>query len=300
MVGKLVSVGLHSGLTIETMLDPKVQPFLFDHQIDGTPVLPGVMGIEAFAEAASLLVPGWHVEALEEVNYLAPFKFYRGEPRTVTINATIYAQGDALFAECKLIGVRTLPNQADPQITTHFTARVRLNKQAMASVKVSAFGKPAGHIVEAKDIYRLYFHGPAYQVVKRAWWDGKRIVGLMNSDLRNNHHPAGLPTLAAPRFIELCFQTAGIWEMGIQGRMGLPLQIGRVSLARVADLAGEVYAVVIPNLDTGSFDAEVVDARGNCYLAFTGYRTVAVPDAIDAGELKRLQSLMSDRAVAAD
>ena len=32
-------------------------------------------------------------------------------------------------------------------------------------------------IIEAADIYRLYFHGPAYQVLERAWWDGKRMSG---------------------------------------------------------------------------------------------------------------------------
>ncbi len=69
-------MGLQSGLKIETTLDPAIQPFLHDHQIDGTPVLPGVMGIEAFAEAALCLLPGWHVEAIEDVNFLAPFKFY--------------------------------------------------------------------------------------------------------------------------------------------------------------------------------------------------------------------------------
>ena len=77
MVGKIASVGVQSGLTIETTLDPAIQPFLHDHQIDGTPVLPGVMGIEAFAEAALCLLPGWHVEAIEDVNFLAPFKFYQ-------------------------------------------------------------------------------------------------------------------------------------------------------------------------------------------------------------------------------
>jgi len=30
-----------AGLTIETTLDPREQPFLHDHQIEGTPVLPG-------------------------------------------------------------------------------------------------------------------------------------------------------------------------------------------------------------------------------------------------------------------
>ena len=66
---------------MRTTLDPVGQPFLNDHRIDGTAVLPGVMGIEAFAEAASLLAPeGWHVDAVEDVDFLVPVKFYRDEP----------------------------------------------------------------------------------------------------------------------------------------------------------------------------------------------------------------------------
>ena len=230
MIGKIASAGLFSPLTIETTLDPAIQPFLHDHQIDGTPVLPGVMGIEAFAEAALCLLPGWHVEAIEDVNFLAPFKFYRSEPRPVTVEAVIHPHGDGLIADCRLLGRRPLPNQTEPQVTTHFTARARLVKHAPALVTVPPLGRPDGHIIEAADIYRLYFHGPAYQVVERAWWDGKRIVGLMAKGLPNNHHPSVLPTLMAPRLIELCFQTAGVWEMGIEGRMGLPQHIDRVSL----------------------------------------------------------------------
>ncbi|PYX84045.1 MAG: beta-ketoacyl synthase, partial [Acidobacteria bacterium] len=70
MVAKVASMGIHQGLSIDTVLDPAVQPFLHDHQIDGTPVLPGVMGIEAFAEAALCMLPGWHIEAIENVNFL--------------------------------------------------------------------------------------------------------------------------------------------------------------------------------------------------------------------------------------
>ena len=238
MVGKIAAAGLYSPLTIETTLDPAVQPFLHDHQIDGTPVLPGVMGIEGFAEAASCLLPGWQVAAIEDVNFLAPFKFYRSEPRTVTVQTSVHPQDDALVADCRLIGRRSLPNQTVPQVTTHFTARVRLTKNAGALISRSPLAVPEGNIVEAAEIYRLYFHGPAYQVLERAWWDGNRIVGLMATGLGNNHQPAELPTLMAPRLIELCFQTAGVWEMGVQGRMGLPQHVDRVSLAPLDPRAG--------------------------------------------------------------
>jgi malonyl CoA-acyl carrier protein transacylase len=301
MIGKIASAGLYSPLTIETMLDPAIQPFLHDHQIDGTPVLPGVMGIEAFAEAALCLLPGWHVEAIEDVNFLAPFKFYRNEPRPVTVEAVIHPHGDGLIAECRLLGRRPLPNQTEPQVTAHFTARARLVKHAPALLTVPALGRPDGHIIEAADIYRLYFHGPAYQVVERAWWDGKRIVGLMAKGLPNNHHPSGLPTLMAPRLIELCFQTAGVWEMGVEGRMGLPQHIDRVSLlvCDPEEAEGQLYAVVTPNPLEGSFDAEIVDAKGTRYLQLSGYRTVAVPGAVDAGRLEALRAAMLLETVAA-
>jgi acyl transferase domain-containing protein/NAD(P)-dependent dehydrogenase (short-subunit alcohol dehydrogenase family) len=298
MIGRIASASLYSGSAIETTLDPTLQPFLHDHQIDGTPVLPGVMGVEAFAEAALCLLSGWRLEAIEDVNFLAPFKFYRSEPRTVTTEVVISPRGNGLVAECRLIGRRPLPNQAEPQVTTHFTGRVRLAKRPPEALPALRLGTPAGVVIDAADIYRLYFHGPAYQVLERAWWDGKRIVGLMSKGLRNNHHPSELPTVIAPRLIELCFQTAGLWEMGVQGRMGLPQHIDRVSL-----LLGEpdptqvrLYAVVTPDPKHGAFDAEVVDTAGNHYLCVRGYRTVALPDAVSADRLKALQNLMTAEA----
>jgi hypothetical protein len=122
----------------------------------------------------------------------------------------------------------------------------------------------------------------------------------MAKNLPDNHHPSELPVLMAPRLIELCFQTAGVWEMGVQSRMGLPQQIDRVSLLRSPDLAeGRLYAVVSPNQAQGSFDAEVVDSGGNRYVQLSGYRTVPVPSGFDAGHLKALQMAMSVEPVAA-
>ncbi len=297
VTGKITSAGLFRPLKIETTLDPKVQPFLYDHQINGTPVLPGVMGLEAFAEAASSLLPGWHIAAVENVDFLAPFKFYRNEPRTLTIEALVHPTGHMILADFRLIGLRARPNEAVPQPKTHFTAHIRLTPQAPMAMTMPPLNSLSEPTVEAATIYRLYFHGPAYQVIERAWWDGKRIVALMAGNLPGNHHPADLPTTVEPRLIELCFQAAGIWEMGVQGRMGLPQHIDHVSLFHKPDSTeGRLYAVVTPDAERESFDAEVVDTAGNSYVQLNGYRTVAVPNAVDAEALKELQALMLVKA----
>jgi NAD(P)-dependent dehydrogenase (short-subunit alcohol dehydrogenase family) len=296
MMGKIVAASVSGGFAVETTLDPHAQPFLYDHQIEGTPVLPGVMGIEAFAEAAACLLPGWHGAAVEEVNFLAPFKFYRGEPREIQVETRIHPQGDELVADCRLIGRRTLPNQIESQRTIHFTGRVRLSKQPAQTLS-RMLGKVEGHIIESSDIYRIYFHGPAYQVVEKAWWDGKRIIGLMTDHLPPNHWPQELSTIVAPRLIELCFQTAGIWELGVQGRMGLPQQVRDVSLFRTPNAdAGPLYAVLSPEAAQGGFDVEVLDAKGNCYLRLTGYQTVALPNGVDAKSLRTLHEVMRGEA----
>jgi hypothetical protein len=160
-------------------------------------------------------------------------------------------------------------------------------------VEVAAhqFAAPKGDILEAADIYRIYFHGPAYQVLGRAWLDGDRVAGQMAGNLPTHHNPATKPVLLAPRLIELCFQTAGLWEITAEGRMGLPRHVDRVCLWRAPELAsGPLYAVVTHGSEQGSFDAEVVDAAGNRYLQMSGYKTVALPDRVDSVLLKALHA----------
>jgi hypothetical protein len=165
---------------------------------------------------------------------------------------------------------------------------------------VRPLGAPAGQVVESDTIYGVYFHGPAYQVLERAWWNGIRMIGLMAKNLPANHEPPELKTLMAPRLIELCFQTAGLWELGVQGRMGLPQHLHEVRLERSPALAeGRLYATVMPDPNNGGFDVDVIDETGNRYVHLSGYRTVALPRGADSQALATLQDVMSLSAIAA-
>jgi hypothetical protein len=125
------------------------------------------------------------------------------------------------------------------------------------------------------------------------------MIGLLAKDLPDNHHPSNLPTLMAPRLIELCFQTAGLWEMGAQARMGLPQHLDQVSSWPMFELPeARLYALVTPGPE-GTFDAEVVDAKGNLYVRLGGYRTIAMPGAVNADHVKVLQRMLRPAPVAA-
>ncbi len=281
MVGRVTAMGVHGGLVVETTLDPAEQPFLGDHEIEGTPVLPGVMGIEAFAEVAALPLPGWRVVGVEDVEFLAPCKFYRHEPRTLEITATFRREDDQMVADCRLVGRRQLANQPDPQVTVHFTGRVRLARAPLgAEAPAPPPPSPDGKGTTADAIYGVYFHGPAFRVLERAWRGDQGPVGLYATGLPSDHVPADRPELASPRLIELFFQTAGIWEIGREGRFGLPQHVDRIVFHPALDSPHGRVEALVEALD-GGFGGRVVDEGGAVLVEVQGYRTVALPGAVD-------------------
>jgi hypothetical protein len=292
MTGTVTAMGLYSGLIVDTTLDPREQPFLYDHQIGGTPVLPGVMGIEALVEAAGLLFPDRYVGAIEDVDFAVPFKFYRGEPRTVRARAFFRLDGDDVVADCRLEGSRTLHGQSEPEVTTHFRARVRLVvRPPVADTHRDIVRNPVQRPVAKEDIYKVFFHGPAYRVVENSWRDGEGLVGLYAGDLPDNHAPAERRTVAEPRWLELCFQTAGIMELAGTEKMGLPHHVGAVRILHPSDQArGRVVAAVTST--GGAFDAAVVDESGEVMMTVEGYRTMAMPDTVSGDLLRPLKEAM--------
>jgi hypothetical protein len=281
LVGDVVEASLLDGLVVRTTLDPAEQPFLHDHRIDGTPVLPGVMGMEAFAEVARLLVPQWQVVAVEDVDFLTPVKFYRDEPRPVTITAALRPDGADLVADCRLEAERLLPGSDSVQRTVHFTGRVRLSSHPLEDEEAGPVIRTAGApALSPPDVYRLYFHGPAYQVVGEAWRDDGGAAGRLAEHLPEGSAPESAPTVLRPRLEELCFQVAGLWEAGHEGRLALPAHVDRLSL--LPELAAGRFdgAVAVAHPVTGKpgvYDCQVLDPTGHVVLRLEGYGTVPLP-----------------------
>jgi len=284
MLGSVKAARLYGGLEVETRLDPNNQPFLYDHAMEGTPLLPGVMGTEAFGQLAMALAPGYTVEAIVDEQFHAPFKFYRMEPQVLHLNAIATPLGDGrLVARAALRSVRDLGKPGlPPQDKLHFTAGVRLAKeQERPSID---FTPPSVESlpIPAEAIYRVYFHGPAYQVLERAGVDGETAIGLMAADLPPNTDPVDAASIMAPRLIELCFQTAGVWDIQTTGTMALPLGLASVTAYRQPADAGDrrLYALVTTPDGGERFDARVVDANGEVYIDLKGYRTVDLPGSV--------------------
>jgi NAD(P)-dependent dehydrogenase (short-subunit alcohol dehydrogenase family) len=286
MLSHVASYDLNRGLTLEADLDPQVQPFLRDHALDGTPILPGVMGIEGFTVAArhigSALASGkagLEVARLEDIQFLTPFKFYRNQPRRITWVVVALREPEGLVVHVTLESTRLLKTNAVEHMR-HFSGKVYLQPEMVhEEVTTEAPRWNGAYTVKSEDIYRLYFHGPAFQVLDGVQRSGDTLLGKLSKRLPAFTGEAH-DLLSTPTLVELCFQTAGIWEIGKTGSLALPRSIHSLTLYRRSINGAAIYAEVKPQQSADgqlSFDARVVDADGSLYLELKDYRTTPLP-----------------------
>ena len=275
----------YEGLVLTTVLDPK-QPFLDHHRIEGIPVMPGVMGVELFAQAARALLPKANIKAVRDVQFAAPFKCYRDEPREAIVTIRIVDGAHGKRAMCSLHSIQTIKGAdkpAEPKL--HFAATLVLSDGPQVTDKREVpAAKDGGGTVGKGDLYKAYFHGPAFQVLETTHVtnDGKSLLGRLQLSMPELTS-AGGGLLTAPRLLELCFQTAGVIEIGSTRKLGLPSRIDEVRVYEGADDVGTRAAQVrVDNDGEGlKFDAVVTDESGGVLLEVVGYHTSALPTQMD-------------------
>jgi 3-hydroxymyristoyl/3-hydroxydecanoyl-(acyl carrier protein) dehydratase len=301
MFSQVTRYDAQDGVILEADVDPTIEPFLRDHALNGIPVLPGVIGIEGFSVAArhiaSVLASdkqGFIVSQLEDVQFKLPFKFYRNETRRITWKARVIAEQRGLVVYASLESTHRRQDQR-LEVLEHFTGRVILEH---AGVETQAHVTAAPHwngnaTVGSDDIYRLYFHGPAFQVLEGVQSSGDTVLGRLNKNLP----PATSDgrRLSTPTLVELCFQTAGIYEAGATGVLALPQSIGSLHIYRDDIRDTPIFAEVTPlHAKDGSlsFNARVLDENGNIYLEIKNYHTSPLPYAAEPGLIAPLKVLL--------
>ena len=283
---RLLRADPYEGIVLAIELDP-ADPFLDHHRIEGVPVLPGVMGVELFAAAARTLVPNRTVTAIRDVEFAAPFKCYRDEKREALVTLRVEETAHGMRARCTLTSIQTIKGAdrpAEPKL--HFAATLVLSSGPTPPAQRALPGeKPGGGSVSRDDLYRAYFHGDAFRVLQRSSvaGDGKALLGRLAQPMPPMSKRDGLVLHTAPRLLELCFQTAGVIEIGSTRKLGLPSRIEEVLIHEGADDAGERTAEVrLAKVGEGlRFDAWVCNEQGQVLLEVRGYGTSALPSAME-------------------
>ena len=263
-------------------LDAANMAMLDDHRIEGTAVLPGVMGMELFAQATRALDPSTRVVGYEDVVFERPVKAHDGKEVSVQVTARPAGAGRVRVV---LESLRRLATGKESR-TQHFTATVLTGT---LQGPPQPFVLPTEDLVsegpDAETIYEVFFHERSYRVLDRVPFMGPR--GLVAIGQTSEADPApgvrAAQLTSDPLAREAALQAAGLWSMSQDGRMRLPAAIGRVSLFGTAAPGEELVIRVSPrSCDVehhARYDAEVWTREGRLLQRLESL------DMIDAGPL---------------
>ena len=302
---------LADGITLAGTLDPTCEGFLQDHALRGIAVMPGVMGIEGFVTAAEFVVSKllseggpYRAYQVTDVHFEQPLKFYRDEPRKVLWKVQVTRQQDVLTAHVRMQSVLDT-RLGETKVLDHFSGSVHLalpetlkgseTRQAHPSGTQAPRmnGKPR---VSAEDIYDLYFHGPAFQVLQNVQQQGEYVLGQCQFGSLSEVDRL-LNAASQPLLVESCFQTAGVWEIGHDGRFSLPQSIGKLSLYPINKNGHQVYTFVRPRHNGNgqvTFDAWVVDDHDQVYLEIQDYQTSPLVAGLEEASVKPFRAIIED------
>jgi hypothetical protein len=149
------------------------------------------------------------------------------------------------------------------------------------------------------DIYRLFFHGPAFRVVDRAQYRNARMYCRLAPDLPPSHRGRSTASEMAPRLIEFALQSAGLLELAVSGRMMIPHSVASIErfLPIDVDHAGAIFATAAFDAqDPAAVTIDVTDELGRTALRVVRYRTEPLPFAVNVIASSRLREQLLGNA----
>ncbi len=276
-LGNVTSLQERSEIHLEKEFNLDSDPYLADHAIEGTPYVPGVMGIETFMETATALM-GDVPQGLKDVHFYLPIKLLRNRPQAVRVIGKASGNEASMEIESDFINSKGVKMG---NTRRHFTAKTLDSFTSnWESVKAEAMsGLNGAYAVTKEEIYKKYFHGPSFQVlggIVRV--DKHSSLAVYNTTPRPQWNDGPRTLLANPMLIEAAFQCCGFQDMSIEHKMTLPDGIAEVAVfnRQVPPAQLYLYGVSRGNTADGKtlHDAYVFDAQGNVWVEIHGYQAI--------------------------
>ena len=155
-------------LVVEARLSRGTDPYLADHVLDGTTLLPAVFGIEAMASVATALSGDMSRPTIEDARFERPVTMPDGGSRTIRLAGLVDSDG--------MVRVVLRSDETSFQ-TDHFSLRCRFaggtpvgtDGASRPDSNLSSLGEDrpsASSLDPVRDLYgELLFHGPRFQRV---------------------------------------------------------------------------------------------------------------------------------------
>ncbi|WP_158093791.1 type I polyketide synthase [Candidatus Avelusimicrobium gallicola] len=276
-LGNITSLQKGAEIHLEKEFNLNSDPYLADHAIEGTPYVPGVMGIETFMETATALT-GTVPQGLKDVHFYLPIKLLRNRPQAVRVIGKANGNEASMEIESDFINSKGVKMG---NTRRHFTAKTLDGfTSTWNAVKAEAMtGLTAPMSVSKEEIYQKYFHGPSFQVLEGiVRVDKHASLAVYHTTPRPQWNDGPRTLLANPMLIEAAFQCCGFQDMSIEHKMTLPDGIAEVAVLKKELPPAQLYLYGVSRGNTADgktlHDAYVFDAQGEVWVEIHGYQAI--------------------------
>jgi len=229
-------------------------PYLADHAIDGTPVVPVAMVLEWFADAARQTYPALHVCAVDSLQVLKGITLQDGRAELeLSWKPTDAAPGEVALA-------MELRSPGRP----HYRATVRLCFEAPVVRSFPGSNGLGKQRFTAETYGQWLFHGPALQGIDEVvGYSDHGIVAWLKSSKPGTLGLGGVEWTTDPLAVDSALQLMLLWVGETHGARALPCSIQ--SFKQYKPFAGRVACHLEMNRNnasSGRFEATFVDEAG--------------------------------------
>ncbi len=286
-IGRTIAYRPGESLAVERILDLAEDLHLADHAFvlaqevkplsACLPVLPMTLSLEAMAEAAACLAPGYGLVGLGEVEARRWIELADVErlPLLITARHVSYDPSRDLH---EIHAAIRPEGQASPAgaAAFYFARRYQLG----LSLSFRAFSNPRRHALAGEEIYRerMLFHGPSYQCLSGPILladSGASCDLEVPSTARMFRSTSRPQFLLNPQALDTLGQLIGVWAMERE-RYAFPIGIERLELYRPSPPPGARIPVRVEiTADSGKTleaDIEVQDGDGAVWMRIKGWR----------------------------
>lgn len=267
-------------ILVKRTLDGKREQFLPDHAIGGSMVLPGVMGLEMFAEVATMLEPEKPLVAFEDIRFEKPVNVK--EPLELSIDGKIVEKNKKQTKISLKIFSKVFSEEINLELE-----RVYFRGTVILGTSVKKLKKQTSQPIQAKnimgkipreEIYRHLFHKGSFRVLQTAELVEEGGVGLYQPVTKELFAPGTIDSkealVSSPLQSECAFQTAGIYVAEQLQMMALPFKVEAIDVVdnfKVSEKAIVVVYFKEKEEYTYRFDAEIFDTTGKLRIKYRNF-----------------------------
>ena len=264
-------------LELRFAVDQHSHPYLIDHTVQETPVLPACFALEWFVTAAKKYQPELFLAECRNFRVLrgVPLKDFYHRPQEFIVSCEEKIPGSHIL---------NLTLHTQGQLAPNYAAEIVLSEQPISPSTVipGDFSQAAPWPYDLADVYddaftqRLLFHGPQFQALIELGRISDHMASATIKGAQAMAWPGEWHTDALA--IDAVFQIGRLWGERMLGRRSLPTAFASMRLFDPRPQPGQLHCLLFNCHTKGNFqiivDAIIQHSDGHVYAEFKGIEGV--------------------------